>query len=71
MPFDFVPLALPLVSTLGALFVLMMVARDHEARPISLRMALWCGAISRIAPEAASARWKGANLPVFNSGYDR
>ena len=45
MPFDFVPLALPLVSTLGVFFVLMMVARDQEARPISLPMAVLCGAI--------------------------
>lgn len=45
MSFDLVPFALPLVSTLGVLFVLMMVARDQEARPISLPMAVLCGVI--------------------------
>ncbi len=37
--------ALPLVSTLGIIFVILMVARDQEARPISLPMAILCGAI--------------------------
>lgn len=45
MPIDLVPLALPVTSTLGVLFVVMMVARDQEARPISLPMAILCGAI--------------------------
>ena len=45
MPLDLVPLALPLTSTLGVIFVLMMAARDQESRPISLAMALLCGAI--------------------------
>ncbi|MDQ3077781.1 MAG: CPBP family intramembrane metalloprotease [Pseudomonadota bacterium] len=41
----FAAVALPLVSTLGIIFVLLMVARDQEARPISLPMAGLCGAI--------------------------
>lgn len=41
----FAAVALPLVTTLGAIFVLMMIARDDDERPLSLPMALLCGAI--------------------------
>lgn len=72
MPIDFVPLALPLVSTLGVLFVLMMVARDQEARPISLPMAVLCGAIILLlaigvndAPVETSWGWPAAIALCF------
>ena len=45
MPSLFAALALPLVSTLGIVFVLAMVARDRESEPLSLPVAILCGAI--------------------------
>lgn len=38
-------LMMPIVSVLGILFVVMMVVRDEERRPISLPMAILCGLI--------------------------
>ena len=41
----FAALALPLVSTLGVIFILFVAARDREAAPLSLPMTILCGAI--------------------------
>jgi len=41
----FAALALPVVSTLGIIFVLLVVARDQESAPLSLPVALLCSAI--------------------------
>ena len=67
MPLDLVPLALPITSMLGVLFVLMMAASDQEARPISLPMAILCGAIILLllvgiqdAPVATRWGWPAA-----------
>ena len=41
----FAALALPLVSTLGVIFIVFVAARDREAAPLSLPMTILCGAI--------------------------